>query len=49
MLMGIKDVVREVNWNFMQGDINYKRIQLACEVLTEKLMLNEEMGALSNN
>jgi hypothetical protein len=49
MLMGIKDVVREVDWNFQQGDINYKRIQLACETISERLMVNEDVGLLNNS
>lgn len=39
MLMGIRDVMGSKNWTFQQGDIRFKRIQLACEVNNEALLL----------
>lgn len=39
MLMGIRDCLRQREWSFRQGDMRFKRIQLACEVYNEELML----------
>jgi Ulp1 family protease len=41
MLMGIRDALRGREWSFRQGDMRFKRIQLACEVYHEELMLGD--------
>lgn len=41
MLMGVRDALRGREWSFRQGDMRFKRIQLACEVYNEELMLGE--------
>ena len=39
MLMGIRDtLLGRKNWTYLQGDIRFKRIQLANEVLHETIM-----------
>lgn len=38
MLMGIRDILEDKCWNFHQGDIPFKRIQIAWEVLEEQLI-----------
>ena len=41
MLLGIKDILNKWNpWSFKQEDIKFKRIQMATEVLDEKLFPN---------
>ena len=40
MLMGIRDTLRDLQWSYHQGDMKFKRIQIAHEVLKEKLMYN---------
>lgn len=39
MLMGIRDSLRGRGWSFRQGDMRFKRVQLACEVFEEGLMV----------
>jgi Ulp1 family protease len=41
MLLGIRDSLRRKEWSFHQGDMRYKRVQIALEVLNCKLALNE--------
>ena len=38
MLMGIRDVLRSKQWSYQQGDIRFKRIQIASEILKERLI-----------
>ena len=37
MLMGIRDILRHKQWSFHQGDMKFKRIQIAYEILVENL------------
>lgn len=38
LLMGIRDILRKKQWSFHQGDIRFKRVQIAYEVLQETLI-----------
>jgi sentrin-specific protease 1 len=41
MLMGIRDTLRKKQWTFHQGDIRFKRIQIAHEILEENLIFSD--------
>jgi Ulp1 family protease len=41
MLMGIRDILRNMQWSFHQGDMRFKRIMIAHEILSETLMYTE--------
>lgn len=42
MLMGIRDILRQKwEWSFHQGDIRFKRLQIAYEVLEENLIFSD--------
>ena len=41
MLMGVRDILRKKQWSYHQGDIRFKRIQIAYEILEERLIYTE--------
>jgi len=42
MLMGIRDILRDKQWSYHQGDIAFKRIQIAYEILEENLIYTSD-------
>lgn len=38
LLMGIRDTLRSKQWSFYQGDIKFKRIQIALQILRETII-----------
>lgn len=38
LLMGIRDTLRSKQWSFHQGDIKFKRIQIAFQILKETII-----------
>jgi len=37
MLLGIRDLLEGKKWTFRQGDIRYKRVQMASEIFNLKI------------
>lgn len=42
MLLGIRDTLLQKEWSFDQGDMRYKRVQIAHEVLNVRLAFGQQ-------
>ena len=38
LLLGVRDILRSKQWSYNQGDIRFKRVQIASEILKETLI-----------
>lgn len=41
MVLGVRDKLRSKEWSYRQGDIRFKRLQMADEILKQRILFND--------